>query len=152
MSTSGGERSDAMKKYKSTADLLAEIENVFESDRPCAHRSPLEAVVGLLQAGRHYGWTGIYIAVDSDTRAAQIPTKIELAETRSKILVSMKLSGREYGVLSVESERKVFRPEDRVFLERVAHSGARFLAGPGKYLVRKARRGAQTEKSHAAVA
>ena len=64
----------------------------------------------------------------------------------------MKLSGREYGILGVESERKNFRPEDRVFLERVAHLGARFLAGPGRYLVRKARQTAASEKSNAAVA
>jgi putative methionine-R-sulfoxide reductase with GAF domain len=141
-----------MKKYKSTAELLAEIKNVLENDKPRAHFSPLEEVVELLQAGRHYGWAGIYIAVDSESRAAQVPARIELAETRSKILVSMKLSGREYGILSVESERKMFRPEDRVSLERVAHLGARFLAGPGGYLVRKARRSALAEKAQAAVA
>jgi putative methionine-R-sulfoxide reductase with GAF domain len=141
-----------MKKYKSTAELLAEIESAFEDNRPCARCAPLDVVVKMLQEGRHYGWAGIYIAVDREARAAQVPAKIELAETRSKILVSMKLSGREYGILSVESERKTFRPEDRVFLERVAHLGARFLAGPGRYLVRAARRSALTEKAQAAVA
>ena len=75
-----------------------------------------------------------------------------MAETRSKILISMKLSGREYGILGVESELKTFRPEDRVFLERVAYLGARFLAGSGRYLVRKARRAAWPEKSNAAMA
>ncbi|HEX4488824.1 MAG TPA: GAF domain-containing protein [Terriglobales bacterium] len=141
-----------MKKYKTTPELLAKISEVFEANRPCANLSPLDTVVSILQEGRHYGWAGIYIAVDSSGRAAQVPAKIELAETRSKILVSMKLSGREYGILSVESERKTFRPEDRVFLERVAHLGARFLAGPGRYLVRAARRSALAEKAEAAAA
>jgi putative methionine-R-sulfoxide reductase with GAF domain len=150
--TSAAERSNAMKKYESPAELLIEIESIFESNRPCAYRSPLNAVVARLQQGRHYGWAGIYIAVDRNTRAANAPAQIELAETRSKILISMKLSGRGYGILSVESERKTFRPEDRVFLEQVANLGARFLAGPGRYLVRKAQRAALMEKSQAAAA
>ena len=63
-----------------------------------------------------------------------------LAETRSKILISMKLASRELGVLSVESDREgAFGAEDRVLLEGVADSLARFLTGRGKYLARKAR-------------
>jgi hypothetical protein len=146
-----------MKRYKSTAELLAEIEGVFGDNRPCAYRSPLDTVLELLHQGRHYSWAGIYIAVDGKT-APQAettnggPGQIALAQTRSKILISMTLSGRDYGILGVESERKTFYPEDRVFLERVAYLGARFLAGPGKYLVRKARRTALSEKSSSAVA
>jgi hypothetical protein len=154
MNTSGAEGSDAMKTYRSTAELLEEIEAVFASNRPCANPSPLDEVVGLLREGRHYGWAGIYVAVD---RAAEKPDgaqpgQVALAETRSKILVSLKLSGREYGILAVESERLKFRPHDRVFLEQVADLGARFLAGPGRYLGRKARRTAVSERSQAAVA
>ena len=63
-----------------------------------------------------------------------------LPETRSKILISIKLASRELGVLSVESDREgAFGAEDRVLLEGVADSLARFLAGRGKYLARKAR-------------
>jgi len=63
-----------------------------------------------------------------------------LPETRSKILVSIKLASRELGVLAVESDREnTFGAEDRVLLEGVADVLARFLAGKGKYLVRKAR-------------
>ena len=156
MNISGAERSDAMKTYRSTAELLAEIENVFASNRPCAYRSPLDEVVGLLREGRRYGWAGIYVAVDRqrapETPVGPQPGQVAMVETRSKILVSMKLSGREYGILAVESECKVFRPEDRVFLERVAYLGARFLAVPGQYLVRKARRAVLSEKAQAAVA
>ena len=146
-----------MKTYRSTAQLLAEIEGVFAGDRPCAYHSPLDAVVELLREGRHYGWAGIYLAVDRQrtpeaSSGAPQPGQVALPETRSKILVSMKLSGREYGILAVESERGTFRPGDRVFLERVAYLGARFLAGTGKYLVRKARGTALSEKSKAAVA
>jgi hypothetical protein len=146
-----------MKTYKSTAGLLAEIEGIFEGNRPSAHRSPLDTVLESLHLGRHYSWAGFYIAVDGKT-ASQAettnsgPGQISLAKSRSKILVSMKLAGREYGILGVESERKTFRPEDRVFLERVGYLGARFLAGPGKYLVRRAQHRALLGKAQAAVA
>jgi hypothetical protein len=54
----------------------------------------------------------------------------------------MKLAGRELGVLDVESDREnAFGSDDRVLLETVATRLARYLAGPGKYLVRKARQG-----------
>ena len=63
-----------------------------------------------------------------------------LPETRSKILISLKLASRELGVLSVESDREnAFGSEDRVLLEGVADTLARFLMGRGKYLARRAR-------------
>ena len=65
---------------------------------------------------------------------------MELPETRSKVLISMRLASRELGVLSVESDREnAFSTEDRVLLESVAGAIARFLSGRGKYLARKAR-------------
>jgi putative methionine-R-sulfoxide reductase with GAF domain len=52
----------------------------------------------------------------------------------------LKLAGRELGVLDVESDREnAFGSKDRVLLENVAQLLARFLAGPGKYIARKAR-------------
>ena len=68
MNISGAERSDAMKTYKSPAEILADIELVFASNRPCAYRSPLDAVLESLHSGRHYSWAGIYIAVDGKAR------------------------------------------------------------------------------------
>jgi hypothetical protein len=152
MNISGAEGSDAMKKYRSTAELLQEIRDVFASNRPCANRSPLDELVERLREGRHYGWVGIYVAVDrtAEKPSGPQPAEVGLAETRSKILVSMKLSGRDYGILAVESERQVFRPGDRVFLEQVADLSARFVAGPGRYLVRKARRAADKVQAAAA--
>jgi len=67
------------------------------------------------------------------------PAQVAAAGTRKKIIVSMKIAGRELGFLNVESDREnSFGSEDRVLLERVADLLARFLTGPGKYLVRKA--------------
>ncbi len=66
-------------------------------------------------------------------------------EARRKILVSMRIGGREIGVLTAESEHEdSFGAEDRVLLESVAMRLARFLTGSGQYLVKKAR-----EKAHA---
>ena len=143
-----------MKKYTTTADLLTEIEDIFEGNRPGGRKSPLEEVVACLQRGRHYPWAGIYIAVEGKSAPPQegTPAHTASAETRSKILISIALAGRERGILAVESERRVFRPEDRVFLERVSDLTARFLAGRGRYLTRQARRMALPGRTQAAMA
>jgi len=136
-----------LKTYRSPRELLAEIERILASNQPSFHRSPLQNVVELLCQGRHYTWMGIYLAVGKnaphqllDSGRDAHPGRIEMPQTRTKILVSMKLVGREVGVLDVESDREnAFGVEDRVLLENVAARLARFLTGPGKYLVRKAR-------------
>ena len=100
-------------------------------------------MVELLREGRHYGWAGIYVAIErtSEKPGGPQPGQVVLAETRSKILVSMKLSGREYGILRWRASGRCFVREIGVFLEQVADLSARFLAGPGRYLVGTARRG-----------
>lgn len=134
-----------LKVYCSTRQLLADVERLLAASRPDAHHSPLEDVIDLLCRGRHYAWVGIFLAVaDGATLrsmgAGSPPAEVALAETRSKILVSMRLASRELGVLSVESDRQnAFGPQDRVLLEAVANALARFLAVRGKYLVRRAR-------------
>ena len=66
--------------------------------------------------------------------------KLRLPETRSKVLISIKLASRERGVLSVESDREsAFGAEDRVLLEAVADYAGPLPYRPGKYLARKAR-------------
>jgi len=68
------------------------------------------------------------------------PNQVAVHGTRKKIVVAMRVGGREIGFLNVESDREsAFGSEDRVLLDRVAGLLARFLAGPrGKYLVLKA--------------
>ncbi len=136
-----------MKTYRSAPQLLADIRKVLSSAKPTAHESPLEEVIELLFQGRHYTWVGIYLAVGSkkpgqllgEGKNAQ-PGHVTLPDTRSKLLVSMKIAAREFGVLGVETDRETaFGLGDRIFLENVASALARFLAGPGKYIVRKAR-------------
>lgn len=137
-----------MKVYRPTRELLAEVDRVLAENKPSFHNSPLENVIELLCRGRHYTWMGIYLAVDSNESRKLLgsghdaqPGEIESPETRTKILVSMKLGGREVGLLDVESDREnAFGPEDRVLLENVATRLARFLTGRGKYIVGKARK------------
>ena len=140
-----------MKVYRSTRQLLADVEGLLAASRPSAHHSPLEEVIDLLCRGRHYAWAGIFLAVGENARQPWLgagrdaPGEVTLPETRSKILISMKLAARELGVLSVESDREnAFGVEDRVLLEAVAGILARFLTGRGKYLARKARGRAPT--------
>lgn len=131
-----------MKTYRAPRQLLADVARLLAA-KPNFHQTLLDDVIDLVCAGRHYAWMGIYLAVDDRNqlpRAAADPQQLATPEARSKILVSMKLAGRELGVLAVESDRaNAFGPEDRVLLKNLATTLARFLAGPGKYLVRKAR-------------
>lgn len=135
-----------MKVYRPTRQLLADVECLLAASQPSAHCSPLEDVIGLLCQGRHYAWAGIFLAVGENTAQQSLgaggdaPDQVALPETRSKVLISMKLASREVGMLSVESDRENgLGAEDRVLLEDVADVLARFLTGPGKYLARKAR-------------
>ena len=135
-----------MKVFRSTRQLLADVERTLAANRPSFSHSPLEDVIELLCRGRHYPWVGIFLAAGENLpqhllgAGGDLPGQVALAETRSKILISMKLASRELGVLSVESNHEnAFGAEDRVLLEGVADVLARFLAGRGKYLARKAR-------------
>jgi hypothetical protein len=142
-----------VKVYRSTPQLLADVKRVLTTARPSFRHSPLEDVIELLCRGRHYAWIGIFLAVDENPTqlllgvGGDTPAQVALPQTRSKILISMKLASRELGVLSVESDREnAFGAEDRVLLEAVADTLARFLAGRGKYLARKARQGISAGK------
>lgn len=133
-----------MRPYLSTRALLADIENALAENRPSFHHSPLEKVAGLLAEGRHYGWVGIYLTLEKQPAMPLLPNsahpaRFEASGTRKKVIVTVKIAGREIGFLNVESDREnAFGAEERVLLERVAGLLAKFLTGPGKYLVRKA--------------
>ena len=145
-----------MKPYRSTRDLLADIEQALAENRPSFYHSPLEKVAGLLAEGRHYGWVGIYLTLEKQSATpllqnAMHPAQFEASGTRKKVIVTMKIAGREIGFLNVESDREnAFGSEERVLLERVAGLLAKFLTGPGKYLVRKAGQPAPAPRAAAA--
>jgi len=142
-----------------------EMDRLLDANKPSFHHSPLEDVIELICRGRHYTWMGIYLALGKSHHQQLLdagqdvhpgthnctPGKTQQPETRTKILVSMKLGGRELGVLDMESDREnAFGTEDRVLLENVAAGLACFLAGPGKYLVRRARNLQSAEPSRSA--
>ena len=137
-----------MRTYRSTRDLLADVKKVLAGNRPSFHHSPLEEIAGLLCEGRHYSWVGIYLTLDEKSSSALLeealikPNQVAVHGTRKKIVVAMRVGGRELGFLNVESDRDyAFGSEEQVLLERVAGLLARFLAGPrGKYLVLRAAR------------
>jgi putative methionine-R-sulfoxide reductase with GAF domain len=147
-----------VKRYRPTATVLADIKLALSTNRPSFHHSPLEVVAGLLCEGRHYSWVGIYLTLDEksspallDNAAGVNPGQLAVAGTRKKMLVAVRIAGRELGFLNVESDREnTFGSEDRVLLDRVAGLLARFLTGPGKYLVRKAGKSAPAPKAAAA--
>lgn len=61
-------------------------------------------------------------------------------ETKSEIVVPIRIAGRILGVIDVESDRlDAFSMADRVLLKKVAEKLARYLTARGKFLVRKAR-------------
>jgi putative methionine-R-sulfoxide reductase with GAF domain len=133
-----------LKPYRSTRDLLVDIEQALAANRPSFHDSPLEKVAGLLAEGRHYSWVGIYLTLEKDSATPLLqnavhPAEFAAAGTRKKVIVSMKIAGREIGFLNIESNREnAFGSDEKVLLERVAAMLAKFLTGPGKYLVRRA--------------
>lgn len=64
-------------------------------------------------------------------------------ETKSEIVVPIKLVQRVLGVIDVESDQpNAFSYQDRVFLKKVAGRLALFLTRRGKYLLRRAREAA----------
>jgi hypothetical protein len=136
-----------LRPYRSTRNLLADVKKVLAENRPSFHHSPLEEIAGLLCEGRHYSWVGIYLTLDEKSSSALLeealikPNQVAVHGTRKKIVVAMRVGGRELGFLNVETDRDYIGSEDRVLLDRVAGMLARFLAGPrGKYLVLRAAR------------
>jgi putative methionine-R-sulfoxide reductase with GAF domain len=133
-----------VKTYRSTRQILIDVEQLLAANRPSFNSSPLEKVAELLISGRHYSWAGIYLALNKNSfsplqEAGGHPAHVAVPGTVKKIVVAIKIAGREVGFLNVESDRQTaFGGEDRVLLERVAGLLARFLTGSGKYLVRRA--------------
>lgn len=147
-----------MRTYRSSSQVVAAVKQLLANNRPSARRSPLGDVAGLLTEGRHYSWVGIYLTLDKNSSSALQesgvhPAHVAMPGTVKKIVVSIKIAGREIGFLSVESDRQnAFGTEDRVLLEDVAGVLARFLTGRGKYLVRKAAAPVKPVSPHKAAA
>ncbi len=69
-------------------------------------------------------------------------------ETKSEIVVPIKIAGRVLGVIDVESDKAdAFGMQECILLKFVAEQLARFLTSRGKYLVRHAREKAAAEST-----
>jgi putative methionine-R-sulfoxide reductase with GAF domain len=69
-------------------------------------------------------------------------------ETRSEMVTPIKIGAHVIGVLDVESNRlNAFSYQDQVMAREVAKVLARYLAGPGKYVVMKTKESAMPRKA-----
>jgi GAF domain-containing protein len=138
-----------VKRFLPFPEVLDAMEKKLAAATPSFHHSALEDVTQILSEGRHYCWVAIYLAVAAESpqpllEAKGDPTAPPASARRCRILLSMKLGSREIGMLEVESDRpEGFSPAEIVFLERVAETLARYLAGRGKFLARRAREAAR---------
>jgi hypothetical protein len=123
--------------------VLAQVDQVLArklSLRDFTQRKPLEGVVQALYEGRGYSWVGVHLAVGTVdvpqvSRGPEPPR-----ESKSQIVVPIKIVDRVLGALEVESDRQsAFSYADRVLLKQVAARLARFLTSTGKVLVRRER-------------
>jgi hypothetical protein len=135
-----------VRTYRAARELLGKIEQALSAAPGRRQQSPLEEVAEILCSGRHFSWVGIYLSPSGNAQhflsAGEPPQPGQLArpDSKSKVLISMSLAGRERGILTAESAcENAFGAKDRVLLENATNLVVRFLAGRGKYLVRNAR-------------
>lgn len=130
-----------MKTYRPTRELQAKIDAAL-SRRPTPTAQPLDEVAEILSAGRHYAWVGIYLIAGERSGSRQ-RAAASVAAPKDRSVIAIRLGQHEFGAIEVEAESgRTLAAEDRVLLKRAAARLARFLHGPGAYLVRKAREAA----------
>lgn len=129
-----------MKTYRTPRDLQVKIEGVLQRRATSPAAAPLDEVAAILCEGRHYSWIGIYLVA----APASGPRKKTSPETpESRVVMPIKLGQHVFGAIEVRGENgKGLAGEDRILLKRVAVRLAKYLHGPGAYLVRKAREAA----------
>ncbi len=127
-----------MKTYRSPRDLKAQIEQTL-LQRPSANAAPLDEVAAILSEGRHYAWIGIYL-VAGERSGPGPAVATAAAQSKSRSVIPIRLVQHEFGAIEVQAESgKTLAPKERILLKQVAVRLAKFLHGPGAYLVRKAR-------------
>jgi K+-sensing histidine kinase KdpD len=150
-----------MQRFQSAHEVLKSVrEKLAPATIPgttvARAQDVLEGVVEILSRGRGYSWVGIYLAVE-DTAAAEgrrsVVTQTRLGpasgaapttrfpETKSEIVVPIKVGSRTLGMIDVESDRaNLLTGQEHALLRQVAAAIAQYLAtNRGKLLVRKAR-------------
>lgn len=157
------------QRYQSAHDVLKTVKeklaSAATSSATCARdANVLQQVVDALSSGRGYSWVGIYLAVEEragaaatsavaqtgSDPAANVAPAARFPETKSEMVVPVKIATRTLGMIDVESGRaNALSRQERVLLGQVAAALAQFLTtNRGKLLLRKAREqsgGARTE-------
>lgn len=135
-----------MKTYRTARELQAQIEQVLLR-RPKATSAPLDEVARILSDGRHYAWIGIYL-VAGQRPASGKAVASSLVQSKSRTVIPVRLGQHEFGAIEVQAESgKILSGKERILLKQVAVRLAKFLHGPGAYLVRKAREAAAEQLS-----
>ena len=139
-----------MKTYRTARELQAQIEQVLLR-RPQPTSTPLDEVARILSDGRHYAWIGIYL-VAGQRPASGKAVASSLVQSKSQTVIPVRLGQQEFGAIEAQAESgKTLSGKERILLKQVAARLARFLHGPGAWLVRKAREAAAEPPSSAQI-
>jgi putative methionine-R-sulfoxide reductase with GAF domain len=132
----------AVKTYRTPQELEARIETAL-ARKAGPHNTPLDEVAEILGDGRHYSWIGIYLVAGEVSKPGPSRAKTASRPTQTHAVIPVALGQHVYGAVEVQSEKaKVLSAQYRILLKRVAERLAKYLHGPGAWLVRKAREAA----------
>jgi hypothetical protein len=151
-----------VKTYRSPRDLLADVEAVLRqphriknsphfaatySPAGSPHTAVVERVARLLYEGRHHGW----VAIDLDTSNGPVrlascgPAPAAGADKRrsndrEQFAVFIKIATRSLGKIMVRAaDGEQLNATDRMLLIEITERTARFLTGPGHYILWRTR-------------
>lgn len=131
-----------MKTYRTPQELEARIETAL-ARKAGPKNTPLDEVAEILGDGRHYSWIGIYLVAGEIQKPGASAGKTSVRAVQRHAVIPVALGQHVYGAIEVQSEKgKALTGQDRILLKRVAERVAKYLHGPGAWLVRKAREAA----------
>lgn len=146
-----------IQRYKSAHDVLESVRGKLASAATSSpspwNQDVLQQVVDILSHGRGYSWVGIYLGVEDTAGAANAnsvaraesifdaPGGARFPESKSEIVVPIRIGSRTLGMIDVESGRAgALGRQERTLLGQVATALAQYLTtGPGKLRRRQAR-------------
>jgi hypothetical protein len=131
-----------VKTYRTPQELKARIETAL-ARKAGPQNTPLDEVAEILGDGRHYSWIGIYLVAGEISKPGPSRAKTGTSAVQTHAVIPVALGQHVYGAIEVQSEKgKTLTGQDRILLKGVAERLAKYLHGPGAWLVRKAREAA----------
>lgn len=135
-----------MKTYRTPQELETRIETAL-ARKAGPKNTPLDEVAEILGDGRHYSWIGIYLVAGEIQKPGASAAKTAVRAVQRHAVIPVALGQHVYGAIEVQSEKgKALTGHDRILLKRVAERVAKYLHGPGAWLVRKAREAAAEQQ------